>query len=146
MLLGCCEVLSIESPLIPDIALGMGGGIGVQGHICGIVTGATMVTGLVVGSREADYKKKKMRVFAACGQFLQRFQKAHHTLSCRGICGLDLTTSEGRERLKAGVKTEKCAPMIQAGARMLAEILHEDEAHPSYIPPRALSAQDHGPR
>jgi len=143
MLLGCCEVLGIESPIIPDIALGMGGGIGVQGHTCGIVTGATMVTGLVVGSREADYKKKKMRVFAASGQFLQRFQKEYHTLSCRVLCGLDLTTPEGREHLKAGVKAEKCAPVMQASARMLGRILRDDEEHPSYAPPRALPA---GPR
>lgn len=141
MLLGCCEELQIESGIIPDIALGMGGGIGMQGEACGIVTGATMVIGMVVGSREEDYKKRKMRVFSACGQFLQRFQKEQRTLSCRAICDLDLTTPEGREKLNSGVKAGKCAPVIQSAARMLAEVLKEDEEHPSYIPPRSLGAQ-----
>jgi C_GCAxxG_C_C family probable redox protein len=146
MLLGCCETLGIESPLVPDIALGMGGGVGLQGHICGIVTGGTMVTGLVVGSREADYTKKKMRVLAASARFLQIFQQEYRTLSCRKICGLDLTTPEGRAELEAGVKAEKCAPVIQACARRLAEILREDEEHPSYDIPRALSPEFSGPR
>jgi len=138
MMLGCCEVLQIDSLLVPDIALGLGGGIGVQGHTCGIVTGATMVIGLVVGSRETDYKKKKMRVFTVCGTFLQRFQKANHTVSCRKICGLDLTTAEGRKRLMGGIKAEKCGPLMLAGARILGQVLREDEERPSYIPPAAL--------
>jgi C_GCAxxG_C_C family probable redox protein len=144
MLLGSCEVLGIESPLVPDIALGMGGGIGVQGQVCGIVTGATMVTGIVVGSRETEYKKKKMRVFTACGKYLQSFEKKHGTLSCRRICGLDLTTPEGRAQLKKGLKVRRCAPVVQAGARMLGEVLRQDEENPSYTPPRSLLSKDHG--
>ena len=146
VLLGCCEALGIESPLVPDIALGMGGGVGLQGHICGIVTGGIMVTGLVVGSREADYSKKKMRVLAASGRFLQGFEKEYRTVACRRICGLDLTTPEGREKLEGSVKAEKCAPVIQACARRLSEILREDEEHPSYEIPRAVFPGSSGPR
>ena len=135
MLLGCCEALGIESDVIPNIALGMGGGIGLQGQVCGIVTSGTMVIGLVVGSRETEYSKRKMRVFAASGQFLQRFEKEQGTLSCAKITGLDLTTPQGRKQLKERDKAGKCAPVIQAGARMLAQVLRQDEEHPSYEPP-----------
>jgi len=135
MLLGCIEVLDIESSLIPDIALGMGGGIGLQGRTCGIVTGAAMVTGVVVGSREEEYKKRKMRVFSVCGKFLQWYENERGTLLCRKISELDLTTPEGRDKLKAGVKVNRCGPIIRTAARMLAEILRDDEQNPSYVPP-----------
>jgi C_GCAxxG_C_C family probable redox protein len=146
MLLGGCEVIDVNSAFVPDIALGMGGGIGFQGHICGIVTGATIVIGLVVGSREVDYKKKKMRVSAASGQFLQRFMKTYGTLSCGRICGLDLSTPEGRDQLSKGVKLEKCVPVIQGSAQMLGEILNADEKDPAYEPPRSTWPKSFGPR
>ena len=137
ILKGSCEVLDINSPLMPDITIGMGGGIGFQGHMCGVMTGSIMVIGLIVGSRESDYKKKKMRVASVSGKYLQSFKDQYGTLSCRKITGLDLSTSEGRKQLGAGVRDKKCVPVVEEGARILAKVLHDDEENPSYEPPRS---------
>lgn len=146
MLNGSCEVLDIRSPLVPDIALGMGGGIGLQGHICGVITGCIMVIGLIVGSRESDYKKKKMRVSTVSGKYLQSFSDEYGTFSCMKITGLDLSTPEGREQLRAGVKDEKCVPVVEGGTCILAKVLRDDEENPSYEPPRSLHQNTLGHR
>ncbi len=53
-----CEALGVRSDLVPDVALGLAGGVGLQGKTCGCVTGPAMVLGLAVGRQETEYKKK----------------------------------------------------------------------------------------
>lgn len=143
---GSCEALDIKNALVPDIALGMGGGIGFQGHMCGVLTGGVLAIGIIVGSRESDYKKKKMRVSAVSGKYLRSFQDKFGTLSCKQITGLDLSTPEGREQLNAKVKSEKCVPVVGEGVRILAKVLREDEENPSYEPPLASPPKNPGHR
>jgi len=39
------------------------------------------------------------------------------------LSGLDLTTPEGRNKLTGGVKDDKCAKYVRAGAELLAKEL-----------------------
>ncbi|MGD8239065.1 MAG: C-GCAxxG-C-C family protein [Armatimonadota bacterium] len=118
-----CEALGIESELIPDIALGLAGGIGFQGKTCGCVTGAALVLSLAVAAQESEYPQKKMRTLQATARLYKKFEETFGTTQCRALCGLDLTTPEGRKALMAGVKERKCSPLVQATARMLAKEL-----------------------
>jgi len=118
-----CDALGIKSDLVPDIALGLAGGVGLQGKTCGCVTASAMVLGLAVAAGESDYKKKKMRTLRAVGQLYKRFEKRFGTTGCRKISGLDLTTPEGRKRLETVVKEAKCSQVVEAAARMLAEAI-----------------------
>ena len=118
-----CEALGITSDLVPDVALGLAGGIGLQGKTCGTITGSAMVLSLAVASREPDYRKKKMRVLGAVGALYKRFEDEFETTECRKLCGLDLTTAEGRKALEEGVKEQKCRRFVEVAARMLAESL-----------------------
>ena len=119
------ESLGVKSELAPDIALGLGGGVGLQGKTCGVVTGAAMVLGLAVGRVEKDYKKKKMATFKAVGQFSKAFEKEYGCTVCRKLSGLDLTTVEGRKKLMASVKAERCSKLVEFGARTLAGSLQQ---------------------
>lgn len=125
ILLAGCETLGIENELVPDIALGLAGGIGLQGKTCGTISGAAMVLSLGVASRETDYQKKKMQVFKAAGAMCKRFENQFGTTECRKLSGLDLTTAEGRKVLQQRVKAEKCRNFVEAAARMLAQSLAE---------------------
>jgi hypothetical protein len=49
--------------------------------------------------------------------------KQFGSADCRSLCGLDLTTAEGRKGLAEGVKAQKCAKFVEAGARLLAREL-----------------------
>jgi len=123
LLMAGCEALGVKSELIPDIGLGLGGGIGLLGKTCGVVTGAVMVLGVAVGRKEPDYAKRKKEVFQVVQGFCRSFQKESGTVECRKLCGLDLTTPEGRKALRESVKADKCKKLVERGARMLAESL-----------------------
>jgi len=125
ILLAGLESLGLKSKLAPDIALGLGGGVGLQGKTCGVVTGAAMILGLAVGAVEKDYKKKKMATFKAVGQFSKAFEKEHGCTVCRKLSGLDLTTVEGRKKLMASVKADRCCKLVAFGAKPLAKSLQE---------------------
>jgi len=123
VLMAACDSFGVESDLVPNIALGLAGGVGLQGKTCGLVTGAAMVLGLVAGAKESEYKNRFKRVLKAAGGYLKRFEGEFGTIVCRKICGLDLTTPEGMKELKTKVKAGKCGKIVRTAARMLAESL-----------------------
>jgi C_GCAxxG_C_C family probable redox protein len=119
-----CDALGIKSKLVPDIALGLAGGIGLQGDTCGVLTASAMVLSLAVARKETEYPKKKKATLAAVGRLYRDFKKQCGHTDCRTLSGLDLTTPEGREKLKQGVKATKCDKCVRAGAALLAKELN----------------------
>jgi len=120
-----CKALGIESKLIPDIALGVSGGVGLQGGVCGLVTGASMVISLAIAGLETDYVKKRDLVWKHVGKFYKDFAAKHGCVECRRLSGLDLTTPEGMAALKDHVKKDTCGKILDSAARMLASTLQE---------------------
>jgi arsenite methyltransferase len=121
LLLAGSEALGIESELFPDIALGLGGGMGLQGHICGAVSGASMVISLAVLQKEPnDYSTRQGMTFSAVGRLCRAVENRLGSVACQQLCGLDLTTDEGFQQLIAGVKAAKCAVVVKEVARILA--------------------------
>lgn len=120
-----CEALGVRCKMVPDIALGLGGGIGFQGKLCAVVSGGAMVLSLAVAARESEYKNQFMRTMKACGAWYKACEKQFGTCSCRELSGLDLTKPEDRKKLKAHVKADKCAKIVAAGAKLLAEQINK---------------------
>ena len=120
VLLAGCESLGIECKLVPDIAAGLAGGIGLQGDTCGVVTGAAMAISLAVAAKETDREAKRKKSLEAVGRFHQAFKKEFGDSRCRILSGFDLTTPEGREGLK---KSKKCARVVKRGAEFMAREL-----------------------
>ena len=120
ILMAACEALGISSDLVPDIALGLAGGVGLQGQTCGALTGSALSVGLAVGQKIKEYKPKKKRTMQGVGGLSKAFEKEHGCLDCRTLCGLDLTKKEDQLKMKNGVKVKTCAPIVKAAARRLA--------------------------
>ena len=118
-----CGALGIQSELVPDIALGLAGGVSLQGEVCGVLTGCALVVSLAVAQKESEYQKKKMRTFPAVGRIYRAFKDKFGTTDCRTLCGLDLTTPEGKKKLEETVKEQTCTKYVQAGAELLAKEL-----------------------
>ena len=124
-LMAGCQAIGIESDLIPDIALGLFGGVGCQGRTCGAITGSAMALSLAAASREPNYKKRKNLLRESIGRLYTGFKKQFGATDCRTLCGLDLTTAEGRKIMKDRVKKEKCANFVRSGAKLLAKEIHK---------------------
>ena len=118
-----CEALGVRSDLVPDIALGLAGGVGMQGETCGVLTGSALVLSLAVAQKEKEYPKKKMRTAECVGRVHRAFKKQCGCTDCRSLTGLDLTTPEGREKLKVSVRAQKCTKYVEVAARILGEEL-----------------------
>lgn len=118
-----CDALGIKSDLVPDIALGLAAGVGLQGDTCGVLTGCALVVSLAVAQKENEYPKKKMKTFETVGRIHKRFKERFGKTDCRALSGLDLTTAEGRKRLQEQVKEQTCTKYVQAGCELLAKEL-----------------------
>jgi C_GCAxxG_C_C family probable redox protein len=84
---------------IPDIALGLGGGVGLQGHVCGAVSGASLVVSLAMAKRVPEYSARKLATFEAAGRVCEELERRFGSVECRQMCGLDLTSPQGLEKL-----------------------------------------------
>ena len=125
ILMAGCEALDVKSDLVPDIALGLAGGIGLQGKTCGVLTGCALVLSLAIAQREDEYSKKKMAILQAVSRVYNAFKEQLGNVDCRPLCGLDLTTPEGRKRLQEGVKEQICTRFVQVGSELLAKELQK---------------------
>jgi len=125
ILIAGCEALDIKSDLVPDIALGLAGGIGLQGKTCGVITGCAMVLSLAIAQKEKEYPKKKMATLQAVGRVYNAFKEQAGSTECRALCGLDLTTPEGRKNLQESVKEQTCTKFVQVGSELLAKELEK---------------------
>ena len=123
MLLTGVQALGIKDPLIPDIGLGLAGGIGHHGKTCAVVTGAVMVASLAASQNEQALRKKRKAALASAGKIMREFEKRHGSTECRALCGLDLMTATGRAKLMAGVKQNTCSKFVDTGARLMAEAI-----------------------
>ena len=104
ILMAGCQVLDVKSRIASDTALGLAGGVGLQGQTCAVITGAALVLALAAAEKQPDYAKRKMPLFEAVQRLSQAFEKQFGASDCRTLSGLDLTTAEGRKTLKATVK------------------------------------------
>jgi C_GCAxxG_C_C family probable redox protein len=125
VLLAACEALGVKNnDLIPSIVLGFGGGMGLQGHVCGAFSAAILGIGIATGRTIDDYAERKGETFQTVAAFLKKCVEKWKFIDCKSICGLDLTTPEGLERLmNGGVKDRICAPLVKEAAGMLQEEL-----------------------
>jgi len=120
ILMAGCAALGVKNDLVPDIALGLAGGIGLQGKTCGVITGCAMVLSLAIAQKEKEYVKKKMATLQAVARLYNAFEERVGSTECRTLCGLDLTTPEGRKRLQESVNKQTCTRFVEVGSELLA--------------------------
>jgi C_GCAxxG_C_C family probable redox protein len=82
-----------KSELIPKIASGFGGGIGLCGSVCGSLSGIIMAVGLKYGSNEAG-EEKNLKAYAKANALYHQFEKRHGSVLCRELVKYDLSKPE----------------------------------------------------
>jgi C_GCAxxG_C_C family probable redox protein len=107
------QALKLSSPF--------GAGVSRQGEMCGAVTGALMVIGLVHGSDSPSGKENTYRL----GQdFLQRFEAMHGSLLCRQLLDCDISTPGGLELARArDLFSSVCPILVCDAARLVRSML-----------------------
>lgn len=125
VIMAACEGIGFPGGPFLDMALGLSGGVGLQGRTCGCVTAGAMGLSLAVSGREKDAAARKQRIYDAAGAFVKSFEKEFGSTECRKLCGLDLATPEGFGKFKREVKGAVCAKIMEKACRILAGMLPE---------------------
>lgn len=115
----CCRT---EPELLERMTLALGGGVGRQREICGTVTGASVVLGMVGnGDKSACYHKVQ--------SFSAAFRAAHGSIVCRELLGLPRGVDDNAQpspRTEAYYARRPCAEYVEQSARILGKMLETE--------------------
>ena len=115
----------IDEKLALRIATNFGGGAR-KGEMCGAVSGALMVLGLLYGHSESGDSECKARSYAMSEEYMNRFIAENGTVVCRELLGFDLSKPDELEKIKEkNLFHTVCPDMIRSAVRILDELLEE---------------------
>jgi C_GCAxxG_C_C family probable redox protein len=121
------EELGVDEVTAQKMALGLGGGVGRSGEVCGAATGGVLVLGMKYGVNTMDGEANKVakeKVYGLDQQFLQKFKERTGALRCNDILGFDMNDAEARkEALAKGVFAVTCNKCIQDSVEILEGLL-----------------------
>lgn len=116
VLCGFCPVTGMEEEQALKLAASFGGGMGSLGEVCGALTGAFMVAGLMNGYTDPDAKRKQAHNLAIqemAGKFKERFG----SVLCRDLLWRNVDDgSNKRQAEKPCLKYVQAAVDIANGA------------------------------
>jgi C_GCAxxG_C_C family probable redox protein len=125
----CCEAvlktlaeeLNIESDLIPKIGTGIGAGVSLNGLLCGSISGATLMIGLVHGRNNPEEDPSK--TWSMVNDYLKAFKEKFHYTDCRELTGVDIKTPEGFKKYYEHIHDYACAERVKFAVEKTLEIL-----------------------
>ena len=118
------DVTGIERETAAKLASSFGGGLGRMREVCGAVSGASMVLGLIKGySDPKDFEAKKAH-YARVREFAKRFKEQNGSIICRELLsGVD--TEKGgvpEKRTEQYYHKRPCALLCRQAAEILDEM------------------------
>ena len=117
------ERLDLPEATALRVASAFGSGMG-RAEVCGCVSGALMVLGLMHGPEGPCARPQKQAFYDRRDAFTEAFAKAHGGLLCREVLGHDLTTPECMAAVrKDNLFITTCAPLVCATCALLEEYL-----------------------
>lgn len=115
------EKKGIELPISDYLFAGLGGGIGMQGDMCGAFTGGVAVIGILVSRDIKDLKEHKKTTYRLAGEFLTKMKEEFSTTTCSELIGYDITNSELRKE-KNHLFKELCPKFVEKAVQIILEM------------------------
>jgi C_GCAxxG_C_C family probable redox protein len=106
--------LGVDSDMALKIANGFGAGMGRKQEVCGAISGAIMVLGLLYGRGEHDGADRHEKTYTMVQNLIDAFVNKYSTISCKQLLpGCCLLTEEGRRRFHDDNLREKCREFVE---------------------------------
>jgi len=119
------DELGLSDPLVLRAAGGMHGGM-VSSLTCGIVSGAMMVLGLLIGRENLEEGMDGIFPIVVPGQDLvARLEKRLGSTSCREISGVDFRDLQQAMKFISSGENTRCFDHVASGAEEIARFLQE---------------------
>jgi C_GCAxxG_C_C family probable redox protein len=112
--------IGLEQSQALKLASPFGGGVARRGQVCGAVTGALMVLGLIQG---ADTPAGKEEAYRLGEEFLQNFESRHKSILCRDLLGCDIHTPKGRQKAQGKDLFNSLCPLFVRSAAEIAQAM-----------------------
>ncbi|MBQ3264905.1 MAG: C_GCAxxG_C_C family protein [Ruminococcus sp.] len=125
VLIAFYDVTGLEEETAAKLASSFGGGLGRMREVCGAVSGAAMVLGLVRGYSDPDDREAKKAHYARVQEFARRFREQNGSIICRELLS-GVKTVEGNEpeaRTEEYYKKRPCADLCRRAAEILEKML-----------------------
>lgn len=118
-------VTGLERATAAAIASSFGGGLGRMREVCGAVSGAAMVLGLVRGGYDPNDRAAKAEHYRLVQEFARRFREQNGSVICRELLK-PLNESTGgtpAERTAAYYQKRPCPKIVRCAADITAQML-----------------------
>ncbi len=95
---------------------GLGGGVGGQREVCGVVTAMAMIASFVNSSGDPKNKYTKKSTYELVSKLMDDFKAEHGSIICRELVGMS-----------GDVKVKPCTEYVRLGAAMIERELFSDK-------------------
>ncbi len=122
------DILKLDDKMLLSLSSSFGGGMGRLREVCGAVTGAFIVLGVLYGYSDVNAPDKGEH-YARIQEFANRFKEDNGSIICRELLGLGSGASEPtpEKRTKAYYEKRPCPKKVYSSAYILAEYINEIE-------------------
>ena len=129
VLLAFSDVTGLEDDTALRMSSSFGGGLGRMREVCGAVSGAAMVLGLVRGYSNPEDHQAKREHYALVQEFARRFKEKNGSIICRELLsGTNTKKGNGpEERTAAYYHKRPCAELCRQAAEIVGEMLATGE-------------------
>ena len=104
-----------------------------KGEVCGAVSGALMVLGLLYGQKNAGDTEGRQSSNKVNDLMMNRFKEKCGSYICNDLLGCDITTEEGHQYcVDNKLFTEFCPKMVAAAVDIVEEIISEQQEQKNY--------------
>lgn len=101
---------------------GIGGGVGLEGNVCGAVVGAVAALGVLNSQRFSDFEKHKEVTYTSAVKFIFKFKKKFETVICDNLTGITMTDVEMRDKAEEEELFYKtCPKYLEEAVRIIIE-------------------------
>lgn len=82
-----CDLVGADTRIIYQVSEGFGGGVGDHRQICGALSGAVIITGLVTSAGEPTDPPTKGETYRLAQAMTQRFEEQNQSVICKALRG-----------------------------------------------------------
>lgn len=123
------EELGIDFDTAIKISSSFGGGMGRMREVCGALTGAFMVIGMLDGDYDAKDNKAKAEHYKIIQEFAEEFRIQNGSIICRELLGLSQKGADNpvpELRTEGYYKKRPCVELVELVAKNLDEKYFND--------------------
>ena len=122
------DITGLDRTTSAKLASSFGGGMGRMREVCGCVSGALMVLGLVYGYDDPADNEAKRNHYALVQRFAEEFRKENGSIICRELlAGVSVTPGgEPEPRTDDYYKKRPCPELAACAAEILDQILENE--------------------